>query len=301
MFISYDYYRIFYYVAKYRSFTQAANLLFSNQPNVTRSIKNLEQELGCTLFIRSNRGVQLTPEGDKLYAHISVAFDHIQAGEEELSLDKSLQRGIVSVGASETALHCCLLPILKKYRQTYPGIRIRVSNHSTPQALTALKNGLVDLAVVTTPTGAEKTLTETPVKTFREVAVCGPALSFLAERTLSLSDLSQYPLISLETHTKTYEFYSRLFLREGITLSPDIEAATADQVLPMVKHDLGIGFVPEDFLADQKHPDTLFVLKLDTPIPERSVCLVKRSGQSLSIAAKELERMILCERKETTI
>ncbi len=52
MHISYDYYRIFYYAAKYQSFSAAANAMENNQPNLTRSIKRLEQELGCKLFIR---------------------------------------------------------------------------------------------------------------------------------------------------------------------------------------------------------------------------------------------------------
>ena len=88
MFISYDYYRVFYYVAKCRNFTQAASLLMSNQPNVTRTIQNLESQLGCTLFVRSNRGVRLTPEGERLYSHIRIAVEQIHAGEEELSMEK---------------------------------------------------------------------------------------------------------------------------------------------------------------------------------------------------------------------
>ena len=59
--VTYDYYRIFYYAAKYKSFSQAATILMSNQPNVTRAIHNLESQLGCRLFIRSNRGAELTP------------------------------------------------------------------------------------------------------------------------------------------------------------------------------------------------------------------------------------------------
>lgn len=54
MYINYGHYRIFYYVAKYGSFTGAAQFLLNNQPNITRTVKNLERELGCTLFIRSN-------------------------------------------------------------------------------------------------------------------------------------------------------------------------------------------------------------------------------------------------------
>ena len=93
--ISYDSYRVFYYAAKYRSFSQAAAALYSNQPNVTRMIRKLESELGCALFFRSPQGVRLTPEGEKLYTHIAVAFESIEAGEEEVLSDQSLQSGIV--------------------------------------------------------------------------------------------------------------------------------------------------------------------------------------------------------------
>ena len=71
---NYDYYRIFYYVAQYQSFTKAAEMLRNNQPNITRYINNLESELGCKLFIRSNRGVKLTPEGENLFEHVAIAF-----------------------------------------------------------------------------------------------------------------------------------------------------------------------------------------------------------------------------------
>ena len=100
MFVSYDYYRIFYNVAKYGSFTAAAEALMGNQPNITRAVKNLESELGCTLFVRSNKGVRLTPEGEKLYARVAVAVENLQAAENELALDRSMESGIVSIGVT---------------------------------------------------------------------------------------------------------------------------------------------------------------------------------------------------------
>ena len=113
MSINYDYYRIFYYVARYKSFTQAANVLMNSQPNITRAIKNLEQEIGCTLFIRTNRTVQLTPEGEALYRHVSIAFEQLQAGEEEIAKGKGLEGGILRIAATEVALRTFLLPVLK--------------------------------------------------------------------------------------------------------------------------------------------------------------------------------------------
>ena len=96
--ITYDYYRIFYYAAKYKSFSKAAEILMSNQPNITHFMNNLENQLGCRLFIRSNRGVTLTREGEKLYKHVTIAYQHFQMAELELANDKSLQSGIITVG-----------------------------------------------------------------------------------------------------------------------------------------------------------------------------------------------------------
>lgn len=293
MYISYDYYRTFYYVAKFCSFTKAANALMNNQPNVTRAIKNLEGELGCKLFVRSNRSVALTPEGERLYEHISVAFSHIEAAEKELLLDNSLQSGSISIGASEVALHCFLLPVLKEFREMYPEVRIQVSNHSTPEAIAALKEGLVDFAVVTTPADVPKYTKKTVLKEIQEAAVCGPAYSFLTKEQISAKILAKYPLVSLGAHTKTYTFYADWFTQHGMTFMPDIEAATADQILPLVRNDLGIGFVPEEFLKNESEETGIFRLNLKETIPARSVCMVTSTERLLSIAAGQLEKIIL--------
>ncbi|MBQ4629167.1 MAG: LysR family transcriptional regulator [Clostridia bacterium] len=289
--ISYDHYKVFYYVAKYGSFTQAADALFLNQPNLTRTVKLLENELGCTLFVRSNKGVRLTEEGERLYEHISAAFDHIQAGEEEIAANRSLQKGLVSIGATEIALRIVLLPILNQYRSRYPNVRIKISNVSTPQALAMLKDGLLDLAFVTTPFGSDNELSEKELLSFNEIAVCGESFSELANRPLPLSEIINYPLISMGTRTSTYEFYSHLFLKYGLSFSPDIEAATADQILPLVEYNLGVSFVPETFFTENKRQG-VYNLNLEEEIPERSVCLIKKKGRSLSLPAKELERMV---------
>ena len=84
--ISYDYYRVFYYAARYRSFSRAAEALLSNQPNVTKFMNNLEAQLGCRLFVRSNRGVTLTPEGEKLCEMAKKLLDMAAEIEEKMHL-----------------------------------------------------------------------------------------------------------------------------------------------------------------------------------------------------------------------
>ena len=122
--ISYEYYRVFYYVAKYRNLTRAADALLNNQPNVTRTVKKLEEALGCTLLIRSNRGISLTPEGERLYSHVRIAVEQLQAGEEALSQRLSVQHGAVTVGVTEVALRCMLLPVLNAFHRQFCALPI---------------------------------------------------------------------------------------------------------------------------------------------------------------------------------
>ena len=75
--INFEYYKIFYYVAKYKNITRAAAALGSNQPNVTRVMKLLEEGLQCKLLGREARGIALTQEGERLYAHVEVAFHQL--------------------------------------------------------------------------------------------------------------------------------------------------------------------------------------------------------------------------------
>lgn len=290
--ITYDYYRIFYYVAKYKSFTRAASILMSSQPNVTRSMNNLERQLGCSLFIRSNRGVELTPEGQKLYEHVAIAYEQLQTAELELANSNSLQNGTVTMSASETALHGILLPVLKNFHNVYPGIRIRISNHSTSQAVQAVKNGLVDFAVVTTPTDVHRPLKEIRLKDFHEVLVCSQRYAFLSRDPQHLAGLQDYPLITLGKETRTYDFYTAFYLKHGLVMSPDIEVATADQLIPTILHDLGIGFVPDVFVKSYAGSEKLHVISLKEEVPIRSICLVEDKSRPLSIAAAALKKML---------
>jgi transcriptional regulator len=291
--ISYDSYRVFYYAAKYRSFSQAAAALYSNQPNVTRMIRKLESELGCALFFRSPQGVRLTPEGEKLYTHIAVAFESIEAGEEEVLSDQSLQSGIVHIAASSLALRTRLLQVLARYRRAYPHVRICLTNHSASHGLAAVQNGLADFAILAEGASVPDSLTAQKIDEIQEIPICGPAFLELTEEPVSLKRLADYPIISLTEGTSSHDFYAELFLRHGLSFSPDVEVETTAQVPPVVQSDLGVGFVPREMLYGTPEASGIYPIMLEEPIPARSVFLFQRKTQPLSIAAKKLRQMLL--------
>ena len=251
--VTYDYYRIFYHVVQCRSFTRAAEALHNNQPNITRCMNNLEQELGCKLFVRSNRGISLTPEGKRLYRRVSVAFEQLQLGEDEIRRDCSLDTGTISIAASENPMQ-------------------------------------VDCAVITTPASQTPSLRVTPLVSFRDVLLCGTEYRALAERPRRLRELANCSFICLGSGTSTYDFYQRLFTRHKLPFRVDLEAATTTQVLSMVRYNLGVAFYPETMAQAALARGEVLHVPLIEPIAERTVCLVEDAVHPQSVAMKALRR-----------
>ena len=179
-----EYYRTFYYVAKYKNMTRAAEVLLSNQPNISRVMNLLENELGCKLINRTNRGIMLTPEGEKLYDHISIAFDQIRAGEKELRRIKKFESGVIYIGTSESALYGFLMEKLVIFRERYPEIRFKIFNYTSLEVEKALRSEKIDLAVVIAPSELGKEFYKTKLRSFRDILACG---TFYDELTVSSS------------------------------------------------------------------------------------------------------------------
>ena len=80
--INFELYKTFYSVAKNKNITKAAHELMISQPAVSKSIKTLEEQVGCSLFIRNKYGVSLTEEGETFYKNIKPAIEMIEHAEE---------------------------------------------------------------------------------------------------------------------------------------------------------------------------------------------------------------------------
>lgn len=178
---------------------------------ILRAMNALEQEIQCTLFVRTNRGVQLTPEGQQLYVRVSAAMTQLQAAEDELTKSASLEYGSISIGASEIALNIYLLHRLRQFHIDYPKVRLKIANHSTPQAIQSLKSGEIDFAVVTTPLTVTSPLIQVNLQPFQDILVGGTTFRPLQQKILSISELKNYPFICLGVNTATRHFYDELF------------------------------------------------------------------------------------------
>ena len=251
--INFEHYKIFYYVAKFQNITMAANYLFLSQPSISRCVKNLEDELGCKLFVRSKKGVELTTGGEMLFKHISIACKHIFSAEEELALISERDRAIVRLGGSE------------------------VDSMSTPDAIEALRANLIDVAVVTSPFADKTGLNINVIKKLQDIVAAGNGFSYLKDKEISLHELVKYPLICLKNTTTTRNYLDHIFRQHNLLLRPDIELTSINFVMPMVKNNLGIGFMQYATTKAEIEAGNIFRVNTKEQIPPRSICAVTAS------------------------
>lgn len=281
-----EYYRIFYTVAKKGSFTAAANVLMTSQPALSRSVKLLEEDLGCTLFRRSSRGVRLTPEGEQLMAFVENAYQEMRKAEELMARLNEYSEGSIRICASATSLLTYLLDRIGVFREMYPHVRLHILNNNAAESIDRVRSGDVDFAVVSSPFDSPSDLKGVKLKQFHDLLMCGRRFMDIAGKELTLRQISEQPVISVSEGTAIRRFYDRLFLSHRCVFSPEIEVASVEMLLPMVIHNLGIAFVPEIYLSEIVSDD-VFVVNVKEEIPDREIWLFYRDDATLSLAAEK--------------
>lgn len=291
--INFELYKVFYYVAKTLSFSEASKELFISQSAVSQSIKTLEKRLNQPLFIRSTKKVQLTKEGLLLYKHIEPAINLISKGESQILEAHTLKGGQLRIGASDTICRYFLVPFLNEFHQSYPDVHIKVTNGTSMQCVDLLENNQVDLIVTNSPNTKLNSIQNVKqICTFTDVFVANPtAFPTLAEQEISLKQLLTYPILMLEQHTTTSQFLHRLFLQNQLELVPAIELSSNDLLIDLAKIGLGIAFVPNYCI--KKQDKELIVIQMSKKLPERELVAAYNEQFPLTSAAEKFLEFLL--------
>ena len=283
--INYELYKVFYHVASTLNFSEASKQLFISQSAVSQSIKTLERKLDQTLFIRSTKKVQLTPEGEILMRHIEPAMNLIQKGEAQL-IDAASTGGQIRIGASDTICRYFLIPYLERFHKAFPGAHIKVINQTSMKCAELLRNGQVDLIVVNYPNNHLGTATSVlRIKQFHDVFIAGSPFRELKHRTVSFSELLHYPILMLDKNSTTNEFLHQVFQQHQLDLVPEIELTSNDLLVDLARIGLGIAFVPDYCITEQS--DNLFLLKTKEELPFRELAVAYNDQLPLSRASME--------------
>lgn len=186
-----------YYLAVVREGTisAAAQALHVAQPSLSRQMKELEEELGVTLFERGNRRIILTEEGMVLRRRAEEMVRLMQLTEDEILQVKKHISGTVRIGAGESCSFHYLSRTASALAKEYPDIRFQITSGDTRDLMDELNNGLIDFAVIFTEVDHSRYQSiELPEKDFFGLLM--PKDCELAKKSvLRMSDLKGLPIL----------------------------------------------------------------------------------------------------------
>ncbi|MEA4987236.1 MAG: LysR family transcriptional regulator [Anaerovorax sp.] len=285
--ISFESYKVFYHVATLSSTTQAAEVLFLTQPAVSKSIHNLESELGCSLFNRTQKGMVLTEEGKILYKYISNAYNNIMMGQKKLWQMINMENGLIRIGTDEMTVYFDLLPKLEAFNVKHPKIKMEVMSYRRPGLIKGIKEGEIDFGVIMAEDEKYENLEIHELNTVKYSFIVGPKYKEMTKRRWTLEEIIGYPIISLEKDMSARKHLNDYFIGNGLLFRPDIELTTTSLIVPFAERNLGIGIVARHFAEDSMRQERCFEIQVTPAIPDRRACIINGKKHSISLAAKQ--------------
>lgn len=291
--IDFELYRIFYVVANHCNITKASEELSISQPAISKSIKNLEEQLGGQLFVRTKRGVFLTEEGKEFYNYIKTAIEYINNAENKFTDLINLETGCIRIGISTTLVKEFLLPYLKEFNKMYPKINIQIITNLTSELMSKLKNGLIDIVILNlNDKNYGNDINIIKCKKINDCFVANSKYKDLISKKLSLKDLNNYPLILQNKGSNTRDFIDAIARKNDVILKPNIELASYSLVVEFSKIGLGIGYATKEYIEEELKNKELFELKIKENIPSRYIAVALSKNHIPNFSTKKLIEII---------
>lgn len=292
--IDFELYRIFYVVANHGNITKASEELNISQPAISKSIKNLEEQLGGSLFVRTKRGVILTEEGKEFYNYIKQAIEYINNAENKFTDLINLETGCIKIGISTTLTKEFLLPYLEEFHSLYPKIDIQIITNLTSDLIPKLRNGLIDIVILNlNDKNYDNDIDIIKCRKINDCFVVNSKYKDLTQKEISIKDLNNYPLILQAKGSSTREFLDNIARKNGVILKPNIELASYSLVVEFSKIGLGIGYATKEYIKEVIKNKELFELTIKEKIPSRYIGIALSKNHIPNFSTKKLIEIIL--------
>jgi len=288
--VNLELYRVFYTVAKCGSLTKAADELFISQPAVSQSIKQLESQLGTSLFNRTHKGMELSAQGgEQIFKDVEAALLILDEAENKLMELKNTATGCIRIGASDTIFEYFLSDKIVEFHKKYPAVKIELLSNVSPVTVEQLKTNKCDIAFLNMPINPDPEISIMgDVMYLHDIFVANDAFSELKDAVIPLRRLTEYPLILLEQNTVARRAATAYFNSMGLNLNPDIEVGSWDFMKRLAAKGMGIGCIPREYAyrALNERKD-LFEVKTSPALPVRSVGMAFPKNASKSFALRK--------------
>jgi DNA-binding transcriptional LysR family regulator len=286
--------KIFHLVVNAGGFTNASRELYLSQSTVSHHIKQLEEELGCRLFLRVGKRIVPTDAGQLLREHCEKIFQDVKNAEMSIRELAGMQRGRVRFGTGSTTLIYQLPPVLEMYQARYPNIELIVVSEITDVILRDVQAQKLDLGLVMLPVEANDLQVEPLCDEELKVAI--PARYPLASKSaLSVKDVAQLRFILYERKTVMRRLIDNFFAELGIVPQIAMVMENIEAIKSLIGAGLGASVLPVHAVGDEAADRKVRLMRVQKHPLHRQLGLVTLKSGYVPNAVRELSRMILAE------
>ncbi|KXB91216.1 LysR substrate binding domain protein [Veillonellaceae bacterium DNF00626] len=232
--------KILIYLREERSINKVAKRLFMTQPSLTYRLSQMEKEIGCSLFIRTNKGVHFTDAGNRLFSFAEKELQQYQDMKNYVTHEPNSISGVLRIGASQSFSQSHMPALLKGFVDEYQDVEISLTTDTSDRLAKLVKKEDIHLAIVR---GAQ----EWPDS---DILLEDAPLYLISANKIDFDTLPKQPSIRYRSDPSLDELRSRWW-RQNFTDSPHFSLTVSDCLtcVEIVNHGLGHSLIPEDLLS----------------------------------------------------
>ena len=296
MSVSAELLRAFVGVGLHLSFSKAAKANGVSQSAISKSIKQLEKDLGIPLFERTTKSVSFTKAGRELFETAVEAFSILDNGIVKLQERLSREYKSLHLAATDTLSKHFLLPTFKSWQEKELDISLRVTNRPSRECVSMIEAGEAQIAVVHAYDGLydNNHLEVIDLEPMQDIFVGGTKYKD-DTKIWTIDEIMTEPLLLLTVGASSRNFFDAVTYNR--CTSPAFELGSLDVLIDLVEINLGISLVPELVAKDKLDNGSLVELKTNLQIPERRIVLVRSRMDALTEGVSQFIN-ILKDRKQ---
>ena len=281
----YNLYKIFLYLYEEKSISKTANKLYVSQPAISYSLKELESQLGYTLFYRNSKGIEPTTEANELYHYIKVAFQILNDAEEHIKNLNQLNVGCIRLGILSDLSSFYLSSFISEFCKKYPGIQFEITCDEAESLMEMLENRQLDFVFLTTDLCTRKSIEKMVLSS---VSFCLAYSKEAYPHGVSLDQLDSYTLLLPGKKNSSRMKFEEYMENKKLSFHSNVEVDDSSMMLEMVKKGIGVGYFIQDAIPD--HLENLSIVSLPD-IPSLHICCTY-VDDFLTVAARKFLEMV---------
>lgn len=294
--INIELYRIFYTVAITQNITKASEMLNISQPAVTKHIKNLEDALGVILFIRTRKGVVLTPIGQKIFLEIKNALTIFDNVENEIKNYKDNNCGNIRIGISTTLVRLYLIDYINVFHKEYPNVKIEINTDTTKENIKLLENGLLDLIICKLPDSLDKDLNFMKIGETSYEFIANKELYDTIKQPIKLNKLVDYPILLQKEPSNSYNSAKAFFKQNNLNVESKFNIGSSSLLIDFTKIGYGIGYITKLYVKKELMDKSLFIIQTIPKTQKISYGIITLKNNVLTNICKRFIEYLLKDR-----